>query len=122
MAPNTMFYKQYIDILKKKHFRIVCSKSYGLELLLFLMHSTIDDADFGIQETYDRIKYNKPRKQAFIKFINNLEGRGYIYRQQSKLKKSRIVLRLEEEYLEELIHILDLNTIDYLQELIKKTE
>ena len=86
------------------------------------MHSTIDDADFGIQQTYDLIKYNKPRKQAFIKFINNLEGQGYIYRQQSKSKKSRIVLRLEEEYLKELIHILDLNTINYLQELIKTTE
>ena len=117
-----MFYKQYMDILKKKHFRIICSKSYGLELLLLLIQNTIDDDDFGIQETYDLVKYNKPRKQAFIKFINNLEGRGYIYRQQSKSKKSRIVLRLEEDYVEELIRILDLNTIDYLQELIKTTK
>ena len=78
------------------------SKAYGLELLFRLESFALDAADNGIDDTYDAIVFNRPRKAAFSQFCAFLRDQESIVYQTSDLKKSKTVLRLSPGTLEEL--------------------
>jgi len=74
-----------------------CSKPYGLELLLILEKCKKEGVDNGIEDTFDLILFNKPRRAAFAKFIKQLEELKYIIKQKSSTKASKFVLRMSAE-------------------------
>ena len=78
------------------------TKAYGLELLFKLENFDREDADNGIDDTYDAIEFNRPRKAAFSQFCSFLRDNKAIIYGVSNLKKSKTVLRLSANTLEEL--------------------
>ena len=73
------------------------SKSYGIELMLLLAEFEKDNADNGIEDTYEGIKFYRPRRAAFSSFCNDLEENGSIKYIESSKKKSKKVIRLSEK-------------------------
>ncbi len=58
------------------------SKPYGLELLFILSMFDQQNADNGIDDTFDAIQYHRPRRAAFSSFIGQLHA--YHFRKISK--------------------------------------
>ena len=105
-----MFFDKYYSLLEVKEISKICSKPYGFELLILIYFQTKNNADIGIEETYDKLMFNKSQRPAFISFINELEYRGIISRHTSKTKKSKIVLRLSENLMNKINQILKINS------------
>jgi len=105
-----MFFNKYYLLLEVKEISKICSKPYGFELLILIYFQTKNNADIGIEETYDKLMFNKSQRNAFINFINELEHRGIISRQTSITKKSKIVLRLPVNLMNEINQILEINS------------
>ena len=86
-----------IDVIgSESSTRYFLSKSYGIELMLLLAEFEKNNADNGIEDTYDRIKFYKPRRAAFSSFCNDLEVNGSIKYIESSKKKSKKIIRLSE--------------------------
>ena len=105
-----MFFNRYYSLLKVKEISKICSKPYGFELLILIYVQTKNNADIGIEETYDKLLFNKSRRPAFINFINELEHRGIISRHTSKTKKSKVLLRLSVDLMNEINQILEIDS------------
>ncbi len=73
------------------------SKPYGLELLLLLNEFNRKDADNGIDDTFDAITLNRPRRAAFSNFIEQLVMHKYLEKSVSQRKRSKYILRLSDE-------------------------
>ena len=84
------------------HLSSFMSKAYGLELLFKLENFDLQGADNGIDDTYDAIEFNRPRKAAFSQFCSFLRDQKAIIYGVSSVKKSKTVLRLSPHTLEEL--------------------
>ena len=48
------------------------------------------------------IRYNRSKRPAFLSFVKDLEAEGIIFRLQSKVKKSRSLLRLNQDTIDEI--------------------
>ena len=90
------------DLAKSTHLSSFMSKAYGLELLFKLENFDREGADNGIDDTYDAIEFNRPRKAAFSQFCSFLRDQNAIIYGVSNRKKSKTVLRLSTNTLEEL--------------------
>ena len=104
-----MFFSKYFLLLKLKDISKICSKPYGFELLILIYNQTKNNTDTGIEETYDKLMFNKSQRPAFINFINELEHTGIISRHESKTKKSKVLLRLNVNLMNEINQILAIN-------------
>lgn len=102
-----MFFDKYYSLLEVKEISKICSKPYGFELLILIYFQTKNNADIGIEETYDKLLFNKSQRPAFINFINELEHRGIISRHTSKTKKSKTLLRLNVNLMDEIYQIFE---------------
>ena len=98
-----MFTDDYIKLLSNKSINRICSKPYGFELLVLLYNYTKNNSEYGVEETFEMIKHNRCKRPAFLSFIKDLENDEIIHRLQSKLKKSRTLLRLNKD----IVHDLD---------------
>ena len=105
-----MFFDKYYSLLKVKEISKICSKPYGFELLMLLYLQTKNGADVGIEETYDKLMFNKSQRPAFINFINDLEHKSIIARHISKTKKSKTLLRLSATLMDEINQILEIDS------------
>ena len=104
-----MFFIKYFSLLKVEDISIICSKPYGFELLILIYNQTKNNTDIGIEEIYDKLMFNKSQRPAFINFINQLEYRGIISRHISTTKKSKTLLRLSVNLMNEIDQILEIN-------------
>jgi len=104
-----MFFIKYLSLLKVKDISRICSKPYGFELLILIYDQTKNNADTGIEETYDKLMFNKSQRPAFINFVNELEQSGIISRHKSTTKKSKVLLRLSVNLMNEINQILEIN-------------
>ena len=91
------FTENFARCLENEAICLYCSKSYGLELLLFLYIAECEEIDNGVEDTYDAIKFNKPRRAAFSTFINTLIDKKLMLTENSAVKGSKRILRLPEE-------------------------
>ena len=105
-----MFFIKYLLLLKVDDISKICSKPYGFELLILLYNQTKNNSDIGIEETYDKLMFNKAKRPAFINFINELEQRGIVSRHISTTKKSKVLLRLSMNLMNEINQILEINS------------
>jgi hypothetical protein len=105
-----MFFCKYFSLLKVKDISKICSKPYGFELLILIYYQTKNNTDIGIEETYDKLMFNKSQRPAFINFINNLEHKGIISRHISTTKKSKVLLRFSVDLMNEINQILEINS------------
>ena len=97
----------YSELLSIDSINIFCSKPYGFELFLMIYENSISDNDYGIEDTFEKIKNNKYTRPAFINFINYLEFQCIIYRKKSKIKKNKVLLRLHKPIIIEVKKIVD---------------
>ena len=105
-----MFFKKYLSLLEIKDISKICSKPYGFELLILLYNQTKNNNDTGIEDTFNTLLFNRAQRPAFISFINELEHRGIISRQISKTKKSKTLLRLNLNLMDEIDQILQIKS------------
>jgi hypothetical protein len=105
---NPMFSK-YFSLLKVKDISKICSKPYGFELMILIYNQTKNNTDTGVEETYEKLMFNKSQRPAFINFINELEHRGIISRHKSIKKRSKVLLRLSPSLMSEINQILKIN-------------
>jgi hypothetical protein len=105
-----MFFVKYFLLLQVKDISTICSKPYGFELMILIYDQTKNNADTGIEETYEKLMFNKAQRPAFINFINELEHRGIISRHKSKTKKSKVLLRLSPSLMNEINQTLEVNS------------
>jgi uncharacterized protein YjgD (DUF1641 family) len=103
-----MFFK-YLSLLEIKEISTICSKPYGFELMVLIYNQTKNNADIGIEETYDKLMFNKSQRPAFINFINELEHKGIVSRHISSTKKSKVLLRLSVSLMNKINQILEIN-------------
>ena len=97
-----MLTKSYLNLLSIDSVNRFCSKPYGLELLILLYDFTKNNDEYGIEETFEMIRYNRCKRPAFLSFVKELEAEGIIFRLQSKVKKSRSLLRLNQDIIDEI--------------------
>ena len=97
-----MLTKNYLKLLSVNSVNRFCSKPYGLELLILLYDFTKKNDEYGIEETFEMIRYNRCKRPAFLSFVKDLEAEGIIFRLQSKVKKSRSLLRLNQDTIDEI--------------------
>jgi hypothetical protein len=97
-----MLTKNYLKLLSVNSVNRFCSKPYGLELLILLYDFTKNNDEYGIEETFEMIRYNRCKRPAFLSFVKDLEAEGIIFRLQSKVKKSRSLLRLNQYIIDEI--------------------
>ena len=97
-----MFTQEYLKLLSIKKIRQICSKPYGFELLILLYDFTKNDHEYGVEETYEMLQNNVCKRVAFLNFIKDLEAEKIIVRSTSKIKKSRILLRLNQDLIDEI--------------------
>jgi hypothetical protein len=97
-----MLTKNYLKLLSVNSVNRFCSKPYGLELLILLYDFTKNNDEYGIEETFEMIRYNRCKRPAFLSFVKDLEAEGIIFRLQSKVKKSRSLLRLNQDTIDEI--------------------
>ena len=97
-----MLTKNYLKLLSVNSVNRFCSKPYGLELLILLYDFTKKNDEYGIEETFEMIRYNRCKRPAFLSFVKDLEAEGIIFRLQSKVKKSRSLLRLNQYIIDEI--------------------
>ena len=105
-----MIFTNYLSLLKIKKISKICSKPYGFELLILIYYQTKNNTDIGIEETYDKLMFNKSQRPAFINFINDLEHKNIITRHVSKTKKSKTLLRLSATLMDEINQILEIDS------------
>ena len=105
-----MIFTNYLSLLKIKGVSKICSKPYGFELLILIYYQTKNNTDIGIEETYDKLMFNKSQRPAFINFINDLEHKSIITRHVSKTKKSKTLLRLSATLMDEINQILEIDS------------
>ena len=104
-----MFFEDYLNLLSNRYISRICSKPYGFELMILLYNFTKHDHEYGIEETFEKIQYNRCKRPAFLSFIKDLEAERIIVRLPSKVKKSRTLLRLNQH----IVHEIDLvNSLD----------
>jgi len=106
-----MFTQEYLKLLSIKKIRQICSKPYGFELLILLYNFTNDDSEYGIEKTFEMIRNNVCKRPAFLSFIKDLEAEKIIVRSPSKVKKSRILLRLNQDIIDEIDQVNGINQI-----------
>ena len=104
-----MFFKKYLLLLKIKEISIICSKPYGFELLILLYNQSRHNYDTGVEETFESLKFNRSQRPAYINFLNDLEQRSIIFRQPSQLKKSKVLLRLNKNLMNEIDQLLKID-------------
>ena len=97
-----MLTKNYLKLLSVDSVNRFCSKPYGFELLILLYDFTRNNDEYGIEETFEMIHYNRCKRPAFLSFVKDLEAEGIIFRIQSKVKKSRSLLRLNQDTIDEI--------------------
>jgi hypothetical protein len=97
-----MLTNNYLKLLSVNSVNRFCSKPYGLELLILLYDFTKNNDEYGIEETFEMIRYNRCKRPAFLSFVKDLEAEGIIFRLQSKVKKSRSLLRLNQYIIDEI--------------------
>ncbi len=97
--------KNYLKLLSVDNVNRFCSKPYGFELLILLYNFTRNNDEYGIEETFEMIQYNRCKRPAFLSFVKDLEAEGIIFRLQSKVKKSRTLLRLNQDFVHEIDQI-----------------
>ena len=73
------------------------SKPYGLEFLYALDKCNSDAADNGIDDTFDLILFNKPRREAFHKFVDLLVSKHHLLKLKSETKASKTILRMSKD-------------------------
>ena len=76
--------------------RAFLSKAYGLELLLIVATAHDANEDNGIDDTYENIRFNKPRPEAFRTFVRYLVDRNCLTSTTSPSKRSKKILRLPD--------------------------
>ena len=96
----------YSGLLTVKDVNIICSKPYGFELFLLLYKNSTINNDCGIEDTFEAIKYNRCTRPAFMNFINYLEFQNILYRDQSKIKKNKVLIRLHRDTIIEVNQII----------------
>ena len=89
-------------MLSNKKISKICSKAYGFELLIIIYNFTKNNDEYGIEETFEMIQYNRCKRPAFLSFIKDLEADKIVIRMPSKIKKSRILLRLNQAIVHEI--------------------
>jgi hypothetical protein len=97
-----MFTSSYVKLLSNKKISKICSKAYGFELLIIIYNFTKNNDEYGIEETFEMIQYNRCKRPAFLSFIKDLEADKIVIRMPSKIKKSRILLRLNQAIVHEI--------------------
>ena len=97
-----MLTKNYLKLLDVDSVNRFCSKPYGFELLILLYDFTRNNDEYGIEETFEMIYNNRCKRPAFLSFVKDLEAEGIIFRLQSKVKKSRSLLRLNQDTIDEI--------------------
>ena len=97
-----MLTKNYLKLLDVDSVNRFCSKPYGFELLILLYDFTRNNDEYGIEETFEMINNNRCKRPAFLSFVKDLEAEGIIFRLQSKVKKSRSLLRLNQDTIDEI--------------------
>ena len=97
-----MFTSSYVKLLSNKKISKLCSKAYGFELLIIIYNFTKNNDEYGIEETFEMIQYNRCKRPAFLSFIKDLEADKIVIRMPSKIKKSRILLRLNQAIVHEI--------------------
>ena len=97
-----MLIKNYLKLLSVDSVNRFCSKPYGLELLILLYNFTKNNDEYGIEETFEMIRYNRCKRPAFLSFVKDLEVEGIVLRLQSEVKKSRSLLRLNQDIIDEI--------------------
>ena len=97
-----MLTQNYLKLLSVDGVNRFCSKPYGFELLILLYDFTKNNDEYGIEETFEMIRYNRCKRPAFLSFVKDLEAEGIIFRLQSKVKKSRSLLRLNQDTIDEI--------------------
>ena len=100
-----MFISSYVKLLSNKKISKICSKAYGFELLIIIYNFTKNNDEYGIEETFEMIQYNRCKRPAFLSFIKDLEAEKIVVRMPSKIKKSRILLRLNKDIVHEIDQI-----------------
>ena len=73
-----MIHDDYQKLLENVGFKAFLSKPYGLGLLFILERCELENANNGIENTYELLTHFKPRRGAFSTFIQVLEADGYI--------------------------------------------
>lgn len=97
-----MFTSSYVKLLSNKKISKICSKAYGFELLIIIYNFTKNNDEYGIEETFEMIQYNRCKRPAFLSFIKDLEADKIVIRMPSKIKKSRTLLRLSQDVVDEI--------------------
>ena len=97
-----MFTSSYVKLLSNKKISKICSKAYGFELLIIIYNFTKNNDEYGIEETFEMIKYNRAQRPAFLAFVKDLESEKILERVPSKIKKSRTLLRLSQDVVDEI--------------------
>ena len=97
-----MFTSSYVKLLSNKKISKICSKAYGFELLIIIYNFTKNNDEYGIEETFEMIQHNRCKRPAFLSFIKDLEADKVVIRMPSKIKKSRILLRLNQAIVHEI--------------------
>ena len=69
-----MFISSYVKLLSNKKISKICSKAYGFELLIIIYNFTKNNDEYGIEETFEMIHYNRCKRPAFLSFIKDLEA------------------------------------------------
>ena len=92
-----MKYNTYKKLLKNVGARAFLVKPYGLELLFILERCERENADNGIEDSYEMLSHFKPRRAAFSNYIQSLEVNKHIVKSSSVLKASKSVLRTSED-------------------------
>ena len=100
-----MLTKNYLKLLDVDSVNRFCSKPYGFELLILLYDFTRNNDEYGIEETFEMIQYNRCKRPAFLSFIKDLEAEKIVVRMPSGIKKSRILLRLNQDFVHEIDQI-----------------
>ena len=90
------------SLLQNKGVKLFLSKPYGLEFLYILDKCNRESIDNGIDDTFDLIFFNKPRKEAFHKFVDLLASKGHLLKLKSEIKASKTVLRMSKDVQEAL--------------------
>ena len=97
-----MLTQNYLKLLSVDGVNRFCSKPYGFELLILLYNFTRNNEEYGVEETFEMIHYNRCKRPAFLSFLKDLEPEQIIFRVQSKVKKSRTLLRLNQDIIDEI--------------------
>lgn len=89
-----MTIKQIQLLAKCQYGKYFLTKSYSIELLLYL--SEFQEAE-GIENLLAELRSSKPKLPAFLEFISFLESKGCIEKKESILKKSQRTISLTND-------------------------